>query len=130
MRGKVHGYPDARRAIRRRHRRRNRRAISAEPGNRFYVRPFPEMNAYWTASCAYNRNGTRRDSAHSTLWHRKALARIAVVLRGGTRDAMNAELAQLGLPGVGAALPATTPKPRNRIPRMGALGVRRRAVRA
>jgi hypothetical protein len=84
--------------------------IFAWPGNRFYVRPFPEMNAYWVASSAYNRNGTRRDSAHSTLWNRKALARIAVILRGGARDAMNAKLAHLGLPGVGADLPVTTPK--------------------
>ena len=84
--------------------------ISTWPGSRFYVRPFPEMNAYWVASSAYNRNGTRRDSAHSTLWNRKALARIAVVLRGGTRDEMNAELVHLGLPGVGADLPVTTPK--------------------
>jgi hypothetical protein len=84
--------------------------ISAWPGNRFYVRPFPEMNAYWVASSAYNQNGTRRDSAHSTLWNKKAFARIAVVLRGGTRDAMNARLAPLGLPGVGADLAVTTPK--------------------
>ena len=84
--------------------------ISAWPGNRFYVRPFPEMNAYWIASSAYNQNATRRDSAHSTLWNRKAFARIAVVLRGGTRDAMNAMLAQLGLPGVAADLAVTTPK--------------------
>ena len=80
--------------------------IAAWAGNRFYVRPFPEMNAYWVASSAYNHNGTRRDSAHSTLWNRKALARIAVVLRGGARDAMNAQLARLGLPGVRADLPA------------------------
>jgi hypothetical protein len=84
--------------------------IAAWPGNRFYVRPFPEMNAYWVASSAYNQNGTQRDSAHSTLWNRKALARIAVVLRGGTRDAVNVKLAQLGLPGVGADLAVTTPK--------------------
>jgi hypothetical protein len=84
--------------------------ISAWPGIRFYVRPFPEMNAYWIASSAYNQNGTRRDSAHSTLWNRKAFARIAVVLRGGARNTMNAKLAQLGLPGVAVDLPVTTPK--------------------
>jgi hypothetical protein len=85
-------------------------AISAWRGSVFYVRPFPEMNAYWVASSAYNRDGTRRDTAHSTLWNRKALARIAVVLRGGTHDVVSAELAQLGLPGIGADLPVTTPK--------------------
>jgi hypothetical protein len=84
--------------------------IAAWPGNRFYVRPFPEMNAYWVASSAYNQNGTLRDSAHSTHWNRKALARIAVVLRGGTRDAVNTQLARLGLSGVGSDSTVTTPK--------------------
>ena len=59
--------------------------VDAWPGDRFYVRPFPEMNAHWEATCAYNANGTLRDAAHSTLWNRKALARIAVIVRGGTR---------------------------------------------
>jgi hypothetical protein len=80
------------------------------PGDRFYVRPFPEMNAYWTGTSAFDQNGSRRDAAHSTLWNRKALARIAVVLRGGTADVVNAKLAKLGLPGVDRDLPVTTPK--------------------
>ena len=79
-------------------------------GTRFYVRPFPEMNAHWSGTSAYNRDGTRRDAAHSTLWTRKAFARIAVVLRGGTRDEVSASLAKLGLPGIAADLPVTTPK--------------------
>jgi hypothetical protein len=86
------------------------RVIAAWPGDRFYVRPFPEMNAHWSGSSAYNANGTLRDAAHSTLWNRKALARIAVVLRGGTRDEMTAKLAKLGLPGVGVDLAVTTPR--------------------
>jgi hypothetical protein len=68
------------------------------------------MNAYWVASSAYNQNGTHRDAAHSTLWNRKALARITVILRGGTQGVMNAKLAQLGLPHVRGDLPVTTPK--------------------
>jgi hypothetical protein len=84
--------------------------ISTWPGPIFYVRPFPEMNAYWVPSSAYNQNGSPRDAAHSTRWNRKALARIAVVLRGGTRDVMNAELSSLGLPAVAFDLPVTTPK--------------------
>lgn len=79
-------------------------------GTRFYVRPFPEMNAHWSGTSAYNRDGTRRDAAHSTQWTRKALARITVVLRGGTRDMVSASLAKLGLPGIAADLPVTTPK--------------------
>ena len=85
-------------------------AVDAWPGNRFYVRPFPEMNAHWEATCAYNANGTLRDAAHSTRWNRKALARIAVIVRGGTRTEINAQLAKLGLPGVQRDLPVTTPK--------------------
>src|SRR5262245_45108323 len=69
-------------------------------GDRFYVRPFPEMNAYWEATCAYNRNGTPRGGPYTTAWNRKALARIAVILRGGLQADVNAKLANLGLPGV------------------------------
>ena len=84
--------------------------IAAWPGDRFYVRPFPEMNAHWAGTSAFNANGTPRDGAHSTLWNRKALARIAVVLRGGPAAQMSAQLERLGLPRVSRDLPATTPK--------------------
>jgi hypothetical protein len=84
--------------------------VARWPGTRFYVRPFPEMNAHWSGTSAYNRDGTRRDAAHSTQWTRKAFARITVVLRGGTRDMVSASLSKLGLPGIGADLPVTTPK--------------------
>jgi hypothetical protein len=84
--------------------------VARWPGTRFYVRPFPEMNAHWSGTSAYNRDGTRRDAAHSTKWTREAFARIAVVLRGGTRDQVSASLAKLGLPGISADLPVTTPK--------------------
>jgi hypothetical protein len=84
--------------------------VARSPATRFYVRPFPEMNAHWSGTSAYNRDGTRRDAAHSTQWTRKAFARIAVVLRGGARDVVSASLAKLGLPGIAADLPVTTPK--------------------
>jgi len=84
--------------------------VASWPGDRFYVRPFPEMNAHWTGSSAFNADGSRRDAAHSTAWNRKALARIAVVLRGGPASVVNASLARLGLPGIGHDLPVTTPK--------------------
>jgi hypothetical protein len=84
--------------------------VNSWSGPRFYVRPFPEMNAYWVASSAYNQNGTRRDAAYSTRWNRKAFARIALLLRGGTRQTMNATLGRLGLPPVSVDLPVTTPK--------------------
>ena len=79
-------------------------------GDRFYVRPFPEMNAYWEANSAYNQNGTPRGGAHTTAWNRKALARIAVVLRGGLEADVNRKLARLGLPGIDQDLAVTTPK--------------------
>src|SRR6476469_2707593 len=69
-------------------------------GDRFYVRPFPEMNAYWESNSAYNKNGTTRGGAFTTAWNRKALARIAVILRGGVEADVNANLAKIGLPGV------------------------------
>ena len=84
--------------------------IDAWSGDTFYVRPFPEMNGHWESTCAFNKNGTPRDAAHSTMWNRKALARIAVVLRGGTQAQVNAKLAKLGLPGIDRDLPVTTPK--------------------
>jgi hypothetical protein len=84
--------------------------VDAWPGDRFYLRPLPEMNAHWEATCAYNSNGTLRDAAHSTRWTRRALARISVIVRGGTHTAINAKLAKLGLPGVKRDLPVTTPK--------------------
>jgi hypothetical protein len=84
--------------------------IDAWSGDRFYIRPFPEMNAHWESTCAYNTNATRRDPAHSTMWNRKALARMAVVLRGGPQAQINAKLAKLGLPGIDRDLPVTTPK--------------------
>ena len=84
--------------------------IDAWSGDTFYVRPFPEMNGHWESTCAFNKNGTPRDAAHSTMWNRKALARIAVVLRGGTQAQVDAKLAKLGLPGIDRDLPVTTPK--------------------
>ena len=79
-------------------------------GDRFYVRPFPEMNAYWESNCAYNQNGTPRGGAYTTAWNRKALARIAIILRGGVEADVNAKLAKLGLPGIHQDLAITTPK--------------------
>jgi hypothetical protein len=84
--------------------------VAAFAGERFYVRPFPEMNAYWEANSAYNRNGSPRGAAYTTRWNRKAFARIAVILRGGVEADVDAKLAQLGLPGVHQDLAVTTPK--------------------
>ena len=84
--------------------------VAGYSGDRFYVRPFPEMNAWWESNCAYDRNGSPRGGAYTTAWNRKALARIALVLRGGTQADVNARLARLGLPGIRQDLAVTTPK--------------------
>jgi hypothetical protein len=84
--------------------------IAAWPGTVFYLRPFPEMNAYWSPSCAYTHGGALRGAAFSTSWTKKAFARIAVLTRGGANDALNAQLARLGLPPTSLDLPVTTPK--------------------
>jgi hypothetical protein len=79
-------------------------------GDRFYVRPFPEMNAYWEANSAYNQDGSARGGSHTTAWNRKALARIAIILRGGLQADVNGKLAKLGLPDIHQDLAVTTPK--------------------
>ena len=85
--------------------------IAAYPGSLFYLRPFPEMNGHWETNCAYNEDGTLRPSYDSTAWSRKALARIAVITRGGTAADINAKLARLHLPRIHRGdLPVTTPK--------------------
>jgi hypothetical protein len=84
--------------------------IAKFEGDRFYVRPFPEMNGHWAGSCAFNKDGSPRDAAHSTEWNRKALSRIAVLLRGGTNDLLNQKLARLGLPGIDRDLATNVPK--------------------
>ena len=67
-------------------------------GDRFYVRPFPEMNAYWESTCAYNQNGTPRGGAYTTAWNRKAIARIAVHLRGGVQQTSTGSLRSSACP--------------------------------
>ncbi len=86
------------------------RVVASWVGPRFYLRPFPEMNAYWKDSSAYNSDGSPRDSAHSVFWNKKAFARIAVIVRGGTQTQIDAGLRRLGLPGIDRSLPVTTAK--------------------
>jgi hypothetical protein len=74
-------------------------------GTRAYVRPMPEMNGHWSTYCAYNKNGTRRNRAHSQTAFKNAFRRIYVIVKGGSREEMNARLAPFGLPRVGVDLP-------------------------
>ncbi len=86
-------------------------AIAAYTGPLFYLRPLPEMNGHWNSNCAYNANGSRRPSYDSTAWSRKALARIAIITRGGAAADINTKLHRLGLPQIHRGdLPVNTPK--------------------
>ena len=76
-------------------------------GKPVYIRPLAEMNGHWTAYCAYNKNGSPRDAAHSTASFRRAFSRIYLIMHGGAK--VNATLRQLGLPPVAADIP---PNPR------------------
>jgi hypothetical protein len=82
------------------------RAVAAWAKPVVYVRPLAEMNAYWNVYCAFNANGTARNSAHTTAWFRKAFRRMYLILHGGSKDAINAKLAAYGLPGISTDLPA------------------------
>jgi Glycosyl hydrolase family 26 len=86
-------------------------AIS-EYGSLVYVRPWPEMDGSWNVYCAFNANGSPRSAAHSTANFRKAFARMYLVLHGGTKQALDAKLQRLGLPGVNGGLPVV---PRSRL---------------
>jgi hypothetical protein len=70
-----------------------------------YVRPLAEMNGHWNFYCAFNANGTPRNSAHTTAWFRKAFRRMYLILHGGSKDVINTKLAAYGLPGIAADLP-------------------------
>jgi hypothetical protein len=76
-------------------------------GGLVYVRPMPEMNGHWNEYCAFERDGSSRGPRFSTASFRKAFARIAVFARGGPAGQLNAQLRQLGMPGVRSDLPKT-----------------------
>ncbi len=67
-------------------------------GRPLYVRPLAEMNGYWNYYCAYNRDGSYRGRTHSTRNFRKAFRRIYLVLHGGSKEVIDAKLANHGMP--------------------------------
>lgn len=78
-------------------------------GKPIYVRPYAEMNAHWNFYCAYRPSGTLKGPSHSTAMFRKAFARTYIILHGGSAEAIDLKLSELGLPGVGVDLPANPP---------------------
>ncbi|MDX6653177.1 MAG: hypothetical protein QOJ38_1958 [Solirubrobacterales bacterium] len=66
-----------------------------------YIRPMGEMNGAHNPYCAFNFNGTARDSAHSTTWFKKAWKRMVILIRGGgSMKTINARLKKQKLPPV------------------------------
>jgi hypothetical protein len=80
------------------------RAIHAR-GGPVIIRPLAEMNGHWNPYCAYNRNGTRRNAAHSQKNFRRAFKRIYLILHGGDQATINAKLARWNMPGISTSLP-------------------------
>jgi hypothetical protein len=80
-------------------------AALQEYGSLIYVRPLGEMDGSWNPYCAFNDDGSPRSPAHSTKNFRKAFARIYLLLHGGSKQALDAKLRALRLPGVGRDLP-------------------------
>jgi hypothetical protein len=70
----------------------------AETGQTVYIRLMAEMNGHWNAYSAYNADGTARHHGHSAHWYKLAWRRFTLILRGGSRDKINRELLDMGLP--------------------------------
>ena len=65
-------------------------------GKPIFFRPYAEMNGHWNPYCAYNENGSPRNSSHTTSLFRAAFARTYLIAHGGAKT--NAVLAALGQP--------------------------------
>ena len=78
------------------------------------IRPLAEMNGHWNPYSAYNRNGTRRNAAHSQKNFRRAFRRIYLIVHGGDRAVINAKLARSRMPGIKSSLPEN-PAPKVRV---------------
>jgi hypothetical protein len=73
------------------------RAMS-DTGGITYIRLMAEMDTYWNPYGAYNSDGSRRDSDHSTAAFRRAWQRVTLIMRGGPLRGIDAALAHLGMP--------------------------------
>jgi hypothetical protein len=69
----------------------------AARGKPFYLRLMAEMNGPWNAYCAFDANGRPRPG-HSTGQFRQAWRRIALILRGGPKERVDARLERLRMP--------------------------------
>ena len=71
-----------------------------EHGQVVYLRPLSEMNNANNPYSAYDHSGRPRGPAFTTTWFKKAWRRIALVVRGGDVETINAKLRRQGLPPV------------------------------
>jgi hypothetical protein len=66
-----------------------------------YIRPLGEPNRCLNAWAGVECDGTLKDGEHSSYWYKEAFRRIVAIVRGGlTTEALNAQLAEIGLPGL------------------------------
>jgi hypothetical protein len=63
-----------------------------------YIRLFPEMNGSWNPYCAFSASGSSKGRSHATHNFRKAWQRIALIVRGGRRSAINQALRHHRMP--------------------------------
>jgi hypothetical protein len=77
--------------------------LLAEHGQVVYLRPLSEMNNSNNPYSAYDDRGRLRGEAFKPSWFKKAWRRLALIVRGGDVDAINAKLRRLRLPQVKAA---------------------------
>jgi hypothetical protein len=70
----------------------------ASSGQVVYIRLMPEMNGSWNPYGAFNANGSRRPSSHSTEQYRQAWRRFSIIVHGGTLKGINRRLHKLHMP--------------------------------
>ncbi len=75
-------------------------ALMAEHGQVVYLRPLAEMNNGNNPYSAYDLSGRSRGPAWSTRQFKRAWRRLALIVRGGEVDGIDAKLRRLGMPPV------------------------------
>ena len=67
-------------------------------GENVWVRIMPEMNGDWNPWCAFDVSGRPRGPKYATPQFVRAFRRIALILKGGPAQTINAKLRAAGLP--------------------------------
>jgi hypothetical protein len=85
--------------------------LMAEHGQVVYLRPLSEMNNGNNPYSAYDLSGRSRGPAFSTRQFKRAWRRLALIVRGGPLDAIDARLRRMGMPPVRTGA-AELPRPK------------------